>query len=222
MAKTSNKDSGKNGQSLVQYVVEKITTGVEQGKFSPGQRLIAADLAEEFDVSRAPVREALHVLAGEGVVDLIPNRGAMIRKVSTKELTDLLDFTEAICVLGVRQATPKMDRPKNIKIMEKAIQRVRDAYDKKIPLQLIHSLYDYHVDLNAISGNYYVDFFYRRVPFHFFNPLFADRVPSKPEHWDGFLSDQEKIHAAILTLDPHVSTAAFISHMQWVISISKE
>lgn len=222
MAKASQKHPGKNGQSLVQYVVEKITTGVEQGKFSPGQRLIAADLAEEFDVSRAPVREALHVLAGEGVVDLIPNRGAIIRKVSTKELTDLLDFTEAMCVLGVRQATPKMDKPKNIKIMEKAMQRVRDAYAKKIPLQLIRSLYEYHVDLNAISGNYYVDFFYRRVPFHFFNPLFADKVPSKPEHWDGFLNDQEKIHAAILTLDPHVSTTAFISHMQWVISISKE
>lgn len=222
MAKASQKDPGKNGQSLVQYVVDKIASGVEQGKFSPGQRLIAADLAEEFDVSRAPVREALHVLAGEGVVDLIPNRGAMIRKVTTKELTDLLDFTEAICVLGVRQATPKMDKPKNIKIMEKAMQRIRDAYDKKIPLPLVRSLYEYHVDLNAISGNYYVDFFYRRVPFHFFNPLFAEKVPATQEHWDGFLRDYEQIHAAILSLDPHVSTTTFVSHMQWVISISKE
>lgn len=222
MAKTGQKDSGKNGQSLVQYVVDKITTGVEQGNYAPGQRLIAADLAEQFDVSRAPVREALHVLAGEGVVDLIPNRGAMIRKVSTKELIDLLDFTEAICVLGVRQATPKMDKPKNIKIMEKAIQRVRDAYENRVPLPFIRTLYEYHVDLNAISENYYVNFFYRRVPFHFFNPFFAERVPSKPEHWDGFLNDQEKIHSAILTLDPHVSTTAFITHMQWVISIAKE
>lgn len=222
MPKTKKKDTVKNGQSLVQYVVDKITAGVERGNYSPGQRLIAADLAEQFNVSRAPVREALHVLAGEGLVDLIPNRGAMIRKVSNKELVDLLDFTEAICVLGVRQATPKMDKPKNIKIMEKAMQRIRDAYANKIPLPLISSLYQYHVDLNAISGNYYVDFFYRRVPFHFFNPMFAEQVPSKPEHWDGFLRDYEQIHSAVLSRDPHVSTTTFISHMQWVISIAKE
>ncbi len=211
--------NGQNGQSLVQYVVDKITTGVEQGRYAPGQRLIAADLAEEFDVSRAPVREALHVLAGEGVVDLVPNRGAMIRKVSTKELIDLLDFTEAICVLGVRLATPKMDKPKNKKIMEKAIQRIRNAYDNRIPLPYIRSLYEYHVDLNEISENYYVNFFYRRVPFHFFNPLFAEKIPAKPEDWDGFMRDYEQIHAALLTLDPHKSTTAFVTHMQWVISI---
>ena len=162
------------------------------------------------------------MLAGEGVIDLVQNRGAMIRKVSTKELIDLLDFTEAICVLGVRIATPKMDRPKNIKIMEKAMQRIRDGYDNRIPLQFIRSLYEYHVDLNEISGNYYVNFFYRRVPFHFFNPLFAEKVPSKPEHWDGFLRDYEQIQAALLNLDPHVSTTAFVTHMQWVISIAKE
>lgn len=221
-APAKEKDSDKNGQSLVQTVVDKITEGVEQGRYAPGQRLIAADLAEEFDVSRAPVREALHVLAGEGVVDLVPNRGAMIRKVSNKELIDLLDFTEAICVLGVRLATPKMDRPKNIKKMEKAMQNVRDAYDNRIPLPFIRTLYEYHVDVNEISENYYVNFFYRRVPFHFFNPLFAERVPSTAAHWDGFLRDQEQIHAAMLSLDPHVSTTAFVNHMQWVISIAKE
>jgi DNA-binding GntR family transcriptional regulator len=222
MAKKRKADPGKNGQSLVQYVVEKITKGVEQGHYAPGQRLIAADLAEEYDVSRAPVREALHVLAGEGVVNLVPNRGAMIRKVTTKELIDLLDFTEAICVLGVRVATPKMNRPANRKIMNAAMQRIRDAYHKRMPLPFIRQLYQYHVDLNAISENYYVNFFYRRVPFHFFNPLFAEKLPSSPEQWDGFLQDYEQIHAALLTLDPHASTTRFISHMQWVISLVRK
>jgi len=211
-----------SGQSLVQYVVKKITDGVVHGKYAPGQRLIAADLASDFDVSRAPVREALHILAGEGVVDLIPNRGAMIRKVSTKELKDLLDFTEAICVLGVRQATPNMDQTKNIDIMNNAMQKIRDAYANKIPLPFLKTLHEYHVDLNEISENFYVNFFYRRVPFHFFNPLFAEKVPSKLEHWDGFLRDYEQIHAAVLNLDPQVSTKAFIKHMQRVISIAQE
>ncbi|MDX2224765.1 MAG: GntR family transcriptional regulator [Rhodospirillaceae bacterium] len=222
MPKSRRDDASKEGQSLVQYVVERITKGVEQGRYVPGQRLIAADLAEEFDVSRAPVREALHVLAGEGVVDLTPNRGAMIRKVSNKELIDLLDFTEAICVLGVRLATPKMNRPKNRKIMDAAVQRIRDAYDNRIPLPFIRTLYQYHVDLNEISGNFFVNFFYRRVPFHFFNPLFAEAIPSSAAQWDGFMKDYEHIHAALLTLDPHISTTSFITHMQWVISLVRK
>jgi DNA-binding GntR family transcriptional regulator len=222
MTRSRQGKTAKTETSLVQYVVDKITAGVEQGRYAPGQRLIAADLAEEYNVSRAPVREALHVLAGEGVVDLVPNRGAMIRKVTTKELVDLLDFTEAICVLGVRVATPKMNRPKNRQIMDRAIQRIRDAYHNRIPLPFIRQLYQYHVDLNEISGNYYVNFFYRRVPFHFFNPLFAEKLPGNAAQWDGFMKDYEQIHAALLTLDPHVSATTFVAHMQWVISLVRE
>ncbi|MEM7569292.1 MAG: GntR family transcriptional regulator, partial [Pseudomonadota bacterium] len=99
--------------SLVNHVVNNIIDGVSTGRYAHGQRLIAADLAEEYGVSRAPVREALHVLAGEGVVKLTPNRGAKIRKLSPKQLFDFLEFTESICALGVRLATSKMRQQEN-------------------------------------------------------------------------------------------------------------
>jgi DNA-binding GntR family transcriptional regulator len=91
--------------SLVSQLVESIVDGVMAGQYVQGQRLIAADLAEQFGVSRAPVREALHVLAGEGVVELLPNRGARIRRLSILDRLDFLEFTEALLVLGVRLAT---------------------------------------------------------------------------------------------------------------------
>ncbi|RME66327.1 MAG: GntR family transcriptional regulator, partial [Alphaproteobacteria bacterium] len=97
MASASKSDDAENGsekgQSLVQLVVEGVIDGVGKGQFAPGQRLIAADLAETFHVSRAPVREALHILAGEGVVDLIPNRGARIKKLTNTQLVDFLEFS---------------------------------------------------------------------------------------------------------------------------------
>ncbi|MFP5455028.1 MAG: GntR family transcriptional regulator, partial [Alphaproteobacteria bacterium] len=56
-SKTSDRDD-ENGVSLVSHVVDSIVDGVMAGRYAPGQRLIAADLAEEYNVSRAPVREA--------------------------------------------------------------------------------------------------------------------------------------------------------------------
>ena len=222
MAEAETKSTGRNGQSLVQHVVDQITLGVEQGRYAPGQRLIAADLAEEFDVSRAPVREALHVLSGEGVVDLVPNRGAMIRKASAKEIRDLLEFTEAICVVGVRRASALMEDAEKRAFLDQAIQRVMDAHAAKIPLQFIRSLYQYHVDVNSICGNEYVNFYYRRMPFHWYNSMFADNMPGTVEEWDQFLRDQKYIHDSILSGDPHTATAAFVNHMRWVISLVRE
>ncbi len=77
-------------------LVDGIIQGVRDGVFVPGQRLIAADLATQFQVSRAPVREAMQVLVGEGVVEFVRNRGARIRKLSVTELIDVMEFTEAM------------------------------------------------------------------------------------------------------------------------------
>ena len=222
MARTpKNAEAGeKNGSSLVQYVVESIINGVMKGHYAPGQRLIASDLAEDFDVSRAPVREALHVLAGEGVVDLIPNRGARIRKLPTSELVAFLEFTEAILVLGIRRAMEHIHDPENQALMAAAFQRIEQAAERRDPASFIFALGEYHRDLNTISGNSFVDFFYRRPYIDFFNRLLADRAPGN--HWDVFLEHYVRIHETVMRGDAHMAQATFVSHIQWVLDIMRE
>ena len=70
MRKKSVKKSTDEPVSLVQSVVDKLTKGIQEGRFVPGQRLVAADIAQEFEVSRSPVREAFHILAGQGIIEL--------------------------------------------------------------------------------------------------------------------------------------------------------
>ena len=222
MAKAPRKPAAgeKNGSSLVQYVVESIIEGVMKGRYAPGQRLIASDLAEDFDVSRAPVREALHVLAGEGVVDLIPNRGARIRKLPVTELVDFLELTEAILVLGIRRAMENIHEEENRKRMEGAFERIKKAWEGRDSVQFVFSLADYHRDLNAISGNSFVDFFYRRPYIDFFNRLLADRAPGG--HWDHFLENYTRIQETVMRGDAHMAQATFVSHIQWVLDIMRE
>jgi DNA-binding GntR family transcriptional regulator len=206
--------------SLVSFVVDSIVDGVMRGRYVQGQRLIAADLAEEYQVSRAPVREALHMLAGEGVVELIANRGARIRKLSVDERIDFLEFTEAICVLGVRLATGRMAEPECRQIVQDAYERIEEAWDRRHSSDFVNSLYSYHIELNRISKNQFLEFFYRRPYIRFYTLLLAELVPGR--HWEQYILNYRLIHEAILSGDAHTSVIMFVSHIRWVLRNMRE
>jgi DNA-binding GntR family transcriptional regulator len=63
-------------------VLEAIKHGILTGEFKPGQPLVETDLAEQLGVSKTPVREALKTLAGSGLVEMLPYKGAAVREVN--------------------------------------------------------------------------------------------------------------------------------------------
>src|SRR5579872_7340751 len=77
-------------------IAKSIELMVAEGKLVPGQRLVEADLVARFGASRASVREALRFLAGDGVVELVRNRGGRIRRIGPKRLADMLDVFSGI------------------------------------------------------------------------------------------------------------------------------
>lgn len=201
--------------SMVSFVVDSIVEGVMKGHYAPGQRLIAADLAEEFKVSRAPVREALHVLAGEGVIELIANRGARIRRLSVEERVEFLEFTEAICVLGVRLTTGKTRDPEVREAVEIVYKPIEEAWARRHSVDFVEALYRYHVELNRLSGNQFLDFFYRRPYIRFYTTLLAELAPGG--HWDQYISNYRLIHEMVLSGDAHSAVVTFTSHIRWVL-----
>ena len=216
LAQSHNASAAADGSaSLVSHVVDSIVDGVMAGRFAPGQRLIAADLAEEYDVSRAPVREALHMLAGEGVVELISNRGARIRRLTVDERIDFLEFTEAICVLGVRLASGKLPDPTYQAQLDKAFATIEESWTRRHARDFVDSLYRYHIELNRISGNRFVEFFYRRPYIRFYTTLLADIAPGT--HWDQYLYNYRLLHETILSGDANSAEVCFSSHIRWVL-----
>ena len=216
----ANPTASASADSLVETVVEGIIEKVRLRQYVPGQRLVASDLAADFEVSRAPVREALHVLAGEGVVELIPNRGAVIRHLTTEELLDFLEFTASICVLGVERAAKRIDNEENRTAIDAAFGEIEDAAARRNPDSFITSLYHYHNIVNSIAGNTFLEFFYSRPYFTFYNRLLADLIPG--DHWDEYLSSYQDVNAALLSGDPATAGAMFKTHMNWVGSILAE
>jgi DNA-binding GntR family transcriptional regulator len=109
-------------------VAAALLDGIKTGRYVPGQRLIEADLTAELDVSRGPVREALKRLAAEGVVQLIPHRGAYIRKLTRREVMDILTIQEVLTGLAARLAAEQIDHGDNR-------SRFQSAYEKLVALR---------------------------------------------------------------------------------------
>jgi DNA-binding GntR family transcriptional regulator len=92
-----------------QAVVESVLREVFQGRLRAGQHLATQQLADQFGVSHTPIREALISLAGIGVIDLVPNRGAIVRRVVAKDVREIFQVRRALECEAVRSACGRVD-----------------------------------------------------------------------------------------------------------------
>lgn len=97
-AKIQIEDNAITRLNLSDQIANRLRDMIIQNELAPGDRIRERDVCKELQVSRTPLREALHKLASEGLVELIPNRGAVITKPSAEEIADMLQ------VLGVLEA----------------------------------------------------------------------------------------------------------------------
>lgn len=92
-----------------QAIVEALLTDVVRGRLQGGQRLVTEALADRFGVSHTPIREALITLAGVGIVDLSPNRGALVRRVTQRDVREILQVRRALECEAVRSACGRIE-----------------------------------------------------------------------------------------------------------------
>ncbi len=87
---------------LRQQVVDGLRRAITSGVFAPGQRLIERDLCERFGVSRPSVREALRQLESERLIEIIPYRGPVVRRLSRAEASSVYDVRAALEATAAR------------------------------------------------------------------------------------------------------------------------
>jgi DNA-binding GntR family transcriptional regulator len=92
-----------------QTIVESILSDVFRGRMRAGQHLVTQTLADRFGVSHTPIREALIALAGIGFVDLLPNRGATVRQVTTRDVAEIAQVRRLLECGAVRLACGRIE-----------------------------------------------------------------------------------------------------------------
>lgn len=83
-------------QRLHDTVVQHIRRCIVEGVLEPGKRLNERELCETLGISRTPLREALKVLAAEGLIEISPNRGATVTKMSEAELRETFELMSGL------------------------------------------------------------------------------------------------------------------------------
>jgi len=113
---------------------DHLRTKLISGEFSPGSRILYGPLGKELGISATPVREAIGQLANEGFVELVPQLGAVVRRVGRDELIELYEMREALEPYAAARALERMDalagrvaKAKGKAISKKVIQQFEKA-----------------------------------------------------------------------------------------------
>lgn len=97
-----------NYQPLRDVVFEHLRNSIIHGELKPGERLMEVQLAEHLGVSRTPVREAIRKLELEGLVVMVPRKGAYVADVSIKDILDVLEVRSVLEGLAAYLAAERM------------------------------------------------------------------------------------------------------------------
>jgi len=91
-------------RTLPEQIADELGASLVAGKYAHGARLREQELADSFQVSRGPVREALRLLQRRGLVDVVPRKGAQAHAVTLNSIADLFNVRTALAALAARQA----------------------------------------------------------------------------------------------------------------------
>lgn len=91
-------------RDLPERIADDLTRRIMAGEFRSGDRLIEADLAEFYNVSRGPIRDAIRILTNRGLADFYPRRGAVVGLFDTKTLADALNIHATLSGFSARYA----------------------------------------------------------------------------------------------------------------------
>jgi DNA-binding GntR family transcriptional regulator len=91
-------------RTLHEEVLERLRDMIIEGRLAPGQRINEGQVGAQLGVSRTPLREAIKTLASEGLVEILPAKGAIVRKFTAKDLTQILQVLKTLEQLGGRMA----------------------------------------------------------------------------------------------------------------------
>lgn len=96
-------------QSSSTMIHDALRTAIITGELQPGQAISEVEISKRFSISRQPVREAFILLGQERLIEIRPNRGTFIRKISVREVIDSCFVREVIELAIVREVTKNRD-----------------------------------------------------------------------------------------------------------------
>lgn len=135
--------------SLVQLAMERLRRDILSGRTDPGERLVEEQLTRRLGISRAPLREAMRLLAQQGLVEHIPRRGARVATLSDDDVRELYEVRDVLERHAVGSIPPQPD----LTALRAALDVMRKATEADDRLELANAHRRFHAEVVALGGN---------------------------------------------------------------------
>jgi DNA-binding GntR family transcriptional regulator len=191
-------------------VADRLRELITRGELSPGERLNERVLTERFGISRTPLREAVKILSSEGLVKLLPNRGAIVTTITRADAEDMFQVMAVLEALGGELACQRAS--------EKDIAEVKELHRKMRAHHAEGDLADYfefnqriHQKIIDCAGNRELTDAYRRISVRIRRARYMANL-SKPR-WNEAMEEHEQILDALIRRDSERLKALLTTHL---------
>ncbi len=114
--------------TVPEQIAAKVGDRIIAGHLAPGERIGEQELADEFEVSRGPVREAIRILEREGLAAVLPRRGAVVTRLSANELGELFEVRAGLFEIAIRKVAAARP-PELLSVMRAGVARLEALAD---------------------------------------------------------------------------------------------
>lgn len=134
--------------NVYQYIKAKILNC----EYEPGQLISEKEIVEELNTSRTPVREALNILDGQGLIEIIPKKGIQISTLSIEKLRHIYEMRRILEPVAVREALKYM-KDEDIEHLSKLDEKLNQSYVDEDITEAFRWGKDIHLYIAKLSGN---------------------------------------------------------------------
>jgi len=205
-------------RTLHDELVTLLRNMIMGGELKPGSRIAESRLCTHFGVSRTPLREALKVLSAEGLVRLLPNKGATVVRVTRKEVEEIVPMLGALEALAGELACANIDKD-TIARIEGMHRQMVDRFrigDKQLYNDLNRAIHD---SIFEAADNKTLSETYNMLQARLRSLFFV--TPKSPPEWAAAVEDHEQMMAALAARDGAQFAAIARRHIRHKVDVMR-
>jgi DNA-binding GntR family transcriptional regulator len=198
--------------TLVEVAGDRLRDAILSGELQPGEKIVEEQLCADFGISRAPLREALRLLAQQGLVEQLPRRGSRVADWSPSDILALFALRHVLECHAIETALPAEDLESALSPVRSALDEMRTATDE---LDRDDAHRRFHAAVVDLAGNRQLNLTLEPILLKLQLPMARNlRAEARRRDPADGIGRHATIVAALETNDPAVVIAALRDHGQ--------
>lgn len=183
-------------KTVTQSVYKHLRRSIIENKLKPNQKINEQEIADIFQISRTPVREAIAQLTAEELVQVDPHHGAVVREITLREVKNILEVLRALDELAVEQAAAKIST-QDVKELKNMNNKMKKASQNGEFDEYLNLNFDFHLKIWSFVPNEFLRENLRFCLIQFRRFIYTlDSYFQHPE----FLNEKVKEHKEIMSI----------------------